>query len=116
MKIQHLIAFLLAIGLVLAPASAYSKGRAPAPAKKEPPKPNHSTVTAISDTSITVSTKNGAQTYTIGPFTEIRVNGVKAKASEIQVGMIAMVGADSSKKATSITASPGPKEEPTKKK
>lgn len=109
MKIKHIATFVIAVGLVFAPASdifANGNGHKPA-AKKEIP-PNHSTVSAISDSSITVSTKNGEHTYTIGEFTNIIVDGKRAKASDIQVGMIAMVGADSSKKASSITVSPAP--------
>lgn len=116
MNIKHIATILIAISLVFASASGiFAKGPV---AKKEPPKPNHSTVSAVSDTSISVSTKSGAHTYTIGKFTTIIVDGARAKASDIQVGMIAMVGADSSKTATTITCSPAPKEEvkPAKKK
>lgn len=109
MKIKHIATFVIAVVIVFAPASGIlAKGTAYKPAPKKVIPPNHSTVSAISDTSITVSTKNGEHTYTISEFTDIIVDGKRAKASDIQVGMIAMVGADSSKKATTITVSPAP--------
>ncbi len=109
MKFNHIATFIIAVGLVFAPASEIlAKGKTHKPAAKKVIPPNHSTVSAISDSSITVSTKGGAHTYSIGEFTNIIVDGQRAKASDIKKGMLAMVGADSSKKATSITCSPAP--------
>lgn len=108
MKFYQLATLVIAFGLTFAPVpSIQAKGGAK-PAKKKEIPPNHSLVTAISDTSITVSTKAGAQTYTIGEFTTIMVNGKRGKASDIKVGMRAVVGGDSSKKATNISASEAP--------
>ena len=111
MKLNLIATLFIATGLVFATTSdLYAKGRKgggkPAPKKVIPP--NHSKVTAISDTSITVSTKGGSQTFSIGEFTTIYVDGVRSKASDIREGMLAMVGGDSSKKATTITAKAAP--------
>lgn len=109
MKINHIATFVIAIGLIFAPASAvFAKARAYKPAAKKEIPPNHSTVSAISDSSITVSTKGGSHTYSIGEYTTIIVDGQRGKASDIKVGMRATVGGDSSKKASTINCSPAP--------
>ncbi len=111
MKFNQLATFIIAVGLVFSPASdIFAKGKSGGkkpPAKKEIP-PNHSTITAVSESSITVSTKGGSDTYSIGQFTTIILEGQRAKASDLKVGMFVMVGGDSSKKASTITASNPP--------
>jgi hypothetical protein len=109
MKINHLAIFVIVIGLVFAPASEiFAKGKSQKPAPKKEIPPNHSVVTDISDSSITISTKGGSHTYSIGEYTTIIVDGVRGKASDIKKGMRATVGADSAKKATTINCSPAP--------
>ncbi len=109
MKINRLATAIITVGLVITPVSdIFARGRGYRPAPKKVIPPNHSIVSAISDSSISVFTKNGAHTYSIGEFTTILVEGRRAKASDIQVGMLAMVGADSSGKASTITVSPAP--------
>ena len=109
MNIKYIATFIIAIGFIFAPASAvFAKGNSNKPAAKKEIPPNHSTVSAISDSSITVTTKGGSHTYSIGEYTTVIVDGQHGKASDIKVGMRATVGGDSSKKATTINCSPAP--------
>ena len=103
--VRQLTLLCLIFGItVVLPTAATAKGkpRTPAAPKKEVPL-DHDKVSAISDTSITVKGKS-EQTYTIGQFTEILVNGVRATAKDIKIGMSVTVGADSAHKATNINA------------
>jgi hypothetical protein len=67
----------------------------------------HETVSAITANSITVSGKE-SHTYTITRDTEILVNGQRAPASAIAVGMYVMIGADSNGQASLINAQTPP--------
>ena len=103
--VRQLTLLCLIFGItVVLPTAATAKGkpRTPAAPKKEVPL-DHDKVSAISDTSITVKGKS-EQTYTIGQFTEILVNGVRDTAKDIKIGMSVTVGADSAHKATNINA------------
>ncbi len=104
----QLASLCLILGITLAvPVAASAKGKTKLPhaPKKEVPV-IHEKVTAISDTSITVTAKE-AHTYSIGQFTEILVNGQRGTAKDIKVGMLATVGHDSSNKATNINVHGG---------
>ncbi len=108
--IRQFASLCLIAGITVAlPAAAAAKGKSnantPHAPKKEVPV-FHDKVSAVSDTSISVKGKE-EHTYSIGQFTEILVNGQRATAKEIKIGMFVTVGADSNKKATMINAHGG---------
>lgn len=109
--LKFLTALALVLGITLAtPQSLSARGRGhrgAAPRKPLVP-PNHVTVSAVSDSSITVASKNGSRTYTINKFATISVYGNTAPISSVQVGMRVMVGTNSKGEATSISASAAP--------
>jgi hypothetical protein len=104
--LKFFAALALVLGITLATPQSLFAGK---PAKKkEPEKPSSTTVSAISESSITTASKNGSRTYTIDKHATIRVFGNTAPISAVQVGMRVMVGTNSKGEASSITASAAP--------
>src|SRR5258708_2524844 len=86
--LRSLLPLLIAIAV---PVSAFSA--APKNAKKKEYVPIHTTISAVTDTSITTSTNSTdgkhdkTNTYSITPSTEIEVKGGKATAKDLKAGM-----------------------------
>lgn len=105
--LPRVFALFLAAGVLLAlPAQISAKGKG---TQKKPEPVVHDAVSVVTDNSITVAGKKESRTYTITRFTEIIVNGQRATAKAIEVGMSVSVGADSSGVATLINAHTAPK-------
>lgn len=110
---KHVFTLALVFGITLAcPDSLIAAGKGK---KKEPEKPTPTTVSAVSESSITISTKGGSKTYPINKYATIRVHGNTAPISAVQVGMRVMVGTNSKGEAQSIAASAAPAPEKPKK-
>lgn len=76
--------------------------------KPKPQPPNVVTVSAVSDSSISVSSKGGVKTYPINKFAIVRVNGRTSEISDVEVGMRIMVGTNSKGEAQLVSASGAP--------
>ncbi len=107
--LKYLAAIALVIGIASAtPQSVFAANKKGASKKLPPEPPNHTTVSAISSSSITTARKNASKTYVIDKYATIRVNGNTAPISAVQVGMRVMVGTNSKGEASSIAASAAP--------
>lgn len=82
------------------------------PTKKEAPKVEHTTITEISDESITISEGGKAKTFKITKDTEINLKNQKVTAGDLKAGMRVTVGMGGDPTiAARITASEAPKED-----
>jgi hypothetical protein len=85
-RIFKAISGVLLLCLLLAPAAfAAGKGKPKAPAHHE------TVIGSVSATSITIKEDKTTRTFAISPFTEITVNGAKAKAADLKEGMFVSV-------------------------
>jgi hypothetical protein len=118
---KHPHSFLLSIlvaAAVVMPVAAF----AAAPKTKKEIVPIHTTISAISDTSITTSTNSSdpklpakTTTYAISTATVIELKGERATAKDLKVGMrVAVTVGHTPDAAARITASDPPHEPPKK--
>ncbi len=124
MNPRIILVLVLALTVQMLAGAAYAENKSAArpqnrntpnkpPAKKDPPKAEHTTITSISADSITISEGGKAKTFTITKDTEIDLKGQKAKVEDLKAGMRVSVSMGSDPTiASRINASDPPKEDP----
>ncbi|HEV7401921.1 MAG TPA: hypothetical protein VGO11_03310 [Chthoniobacteraceae bacterium] len=117
------ILLVLALGATLVTGSAYAENKPRPPVKpvpgrgqplpkKEEKKQEHTTISSVSEESITTTGAGGAKTYKITKDTEITVKGQKATAADLKDGMKVSVSMGSDPTVASrISATDAPKED-----
>lgn len=105
------LAFVLTLALC-AFAFASSAAAAPRKSKFKPPEVHATTIASVNGETLTINENKISKTFTITPFTEITINGQRAKLTDLQSGMIVSVtmGSDPTKLArvSASAASPSP--------
>ncbi len=91
MKKSYLLLFVVAALLEIVTAtSAFGGGK-----KKATPPPVHSPViSSVSANTVTVTEDKTVRTFTISLFTEITLNGQRARAADLKPGMIVTITLD----------------------
>ena len=75
------------------------------PRKKATPPPVHETViSSVSGNTVTITDEKTSKTVTVTQFTEVIINGAKAKLDDLRPGMVVNLTLSSPTQASRITA------------
>lgn len=74
------------------------------PKKKGPPPVQQTVISSISGNTVTITDEKTAKTVTVTPFTEVLINGAKAKLDDLKPGMVVSLTLSSPTQASRITA------------
>ena len=75
------------------------------PRKKGTPPPVHETVISnVSGNTVTITDEKSAKTVTVTPFTEVIINGAKAKLDDLKPGMVVSLTLSGATQASRINA------------
>jgi hypothetical protein len=84
-KLVFGLSMMIALGTLTSAFGAGTKTYRPPKAAPTPPPP---TISSVTPNSVSVSDRTGTRAFTITQFTEISVNGQKAKTADLKPGMI----------------------------